>query len=117
MKKVLDSILISLSMYTTVPVKNVVWNNDSTKYLFYVFPFVTGFLIGIFEAILLYVSKYYGINEFLYAGLSLAVIVLVTGGIHLDGFADTIDAAASHGDWEKKRQILADSRALSLIHI
>lgn len=111
MKKVLDSILISLSMYTTVPVKNIVWNNDSTKYLFYVFPFVTGLLIGVFEALLLYVSKYYGVNDFLYAGLSLAVIVLLTGGIHFDGYADTIDAAASHGDWDKKRQILADSRA------
>ena len=28
--------------------------------------------------------------------------VLVTGGIHLDGFCDTADALASHQDTEKK---------------
>ena len=34
--------------------------------------------------------------------------VLVTGGIHLDGFCDTADALASHQDTEKKLQILKD---------
>lgn len=111
MKNILDSILISLSMYSTVPVKNVLWNDNSTKYLFYVFPFVTGLLTGSIESLLLFLSISYNINEFLYAGLSIAVIVLITGGIHFDGYADTVDAIASHGDWEKKRQILADSRS------
>ena len=34
--------------------------------------------------------------------------VLVTGGIHLDGFADTCDALSSYGDAEKKLEILKD---------
>ena len=34
--------------------------------------------------------------------------VLVTGGIHLDGFADTTDALASWGSKEKKLEILKD---------
>lgn len=34
--------------------------------------------------------------------------VIVTGGIHLDGFADTVDALSSYGDREKKLQILKD---------
>ena len=34
--------------------------------------------------------------------------VAVTGGIHLDGFADTVDALSSYGDREKKLQILKD---------
>ena len=41
------------------------------------------------------------------AGLCL-LPVLVTGGIHLDGFADTCDALASCAPLEKKQQILAD---------
>lgn len=36
------------------------------------------------------------------------VPVLVTGGIHLDGFADTCDALSSYGDAEKKLEILKD---------
>ena len=38
-----------------------------------------------------------------------AVPLLVTGGIHMDGFLDTCDARASWGDREKKLEILKDS--------
>ena len=34
--------------------------------------------------------------------------VWVTGGIHLDGYADTCDALSSYGDREKKLEILKD---------
>ena len=34
--------------------------------------------------------------------------VLVTGGIHLDGYSDTCDALASHTSQEKKLEILKD---------
>lgn len=34
--------------------------------------------------------------------------MLLTGGIHLDGYADTCDALASHAPPEKKREILRD---------
>ena len=37
--------------------------------------------------------------------------VLVTGGIHLDGFLDTADALSSWQPWEKKLEILKDSHA------
>ncbi len=36
------------------------------------------------------------------------VPVWVTGGIHLDGYADTCDALSSYGDREKKLEILKD---------
>jgi len=42
------------------------------------------------------------------AGLTLLPVVL-SGAIHMDGFCDTADALASHGDMEKKRAILKDS--------
>ncbi len=35
--------------------------------------------------------------------------VFVSGGIHLDGFMDTMDALGSWGDKEKKLEILKDS--------
>ena len=37
--------------------------------------------------------------------------VLITGGIHLDGFMDTVDALKSHAAPEKKRAILKDPHA------
>ena len=41
------------------------------------------------------------------AGLCL-LPVLITGGIHLDGYADTCDALASHASPEKRQEILKD---------
>lgn len=41
------------------------------------------------------------------AGFAL-IPVWITGGIHLDGYADTCDALSSYGDREKKLEILKD---------
>ncbi len=38
----------------------------------------------------------------------LAIPVLVTGGIHLDGFCDVCDALSSHAEPARKREILKD---------
>ena len=40
-----------------------------------------------------------------------ALIVFFTGGIHFDGYADTIDAIFCHGDKEKRQQVLKDSNS------
>ena len=37
--------------------------------------------------------------------------VFISGGIHMDGFMDTMDALASYGDKEKKLAILKDTHA------
>ncbi|MBI4848325.1 MAG: adenosylcobinamide-GDP ribazoletransferase [Nitrospirae bacterium] len=42
-------------------------------------------------------------------GLVVLVIVITTGGLHLDGLADTFDAIASRGTREKKLAIMKDS--------
>lgn len=42
-------------------------------------------------------------------GLIVLVIVVTTGGLHLDGLADTFDAIASRGNKEKKLAIMKDS--------
>ena len=45
----------------------------------------------------------------LFFAIAMALIpVIVSGGIHLDGFADTVDALSSYGDREKKLEILKD---------
>jgi adenosylcobinamide-GDP ribazoletransferase len=45
------------------------------------------------------------------SALLTALPVAVTGGIHLDGFCDTVDALSSHASREKKLEILKDSNA------
>ena len=42
--------------------------------------------------------------------LTLLVMALVTGGLHLDGTADTVDGLAGGGDRERTLEIMKDSR-------
>ena len=51
------------------------------------------------------------VGTLLRAALRTAVPIAVTGGIHLDGYCDTIDALASHASRERKLAILKDSSA------
>ena len=44
----------------------------------------------------------------LFAAVAVLIPILVTGGIHLDGFCDVTDARASFADKEKKLQIMSD---------
>lgn len=44
------------------------------------------------------------------AGLVLVASVLLTGALHLDGFADTCDGTASHRTAEERLRIMRDSR-------
>ncbi len=42
--------------------------------------------------------------------LTIGVLALLTGGLHLDGFADTIDGLACRGTKEKILEVMRDSR-------
>ncbi len=104
----IKSFFICLSMYTTIPVPQIIWEEKNMKYIFYNLPLI-GIMLGLIEYLLYLLSIYLGFSSVLYAALSVAVIVLLTGGIHLDGYADTIDALFCHGDIEKRRQVLSDA--------
>lgn len=105
---IIKSAFICFSMYTTIPMPQVKWAENSIKYVFYVLP-ICGLALGIFEHLLYMLSLYLNISSILYACLSTALIILFTGGIHLDGYIDTVDAIFCHGDIEKRKQVLSDA--------
>ena len=51
------------------------------------------------------------IGAALFSGVATALPVLITGGIHLDGFCDTLDALGSRQPQERKLEILKDSNS------
>jgi len=72
------------------------------------FPLV-GALIGI--VLIAFHDMFGGTARLLEAALLLVVWVLVTGGLHLDGLADTADAwVGGHGDRERALEIMRDPR-------
>ena len=96
-----------ISLYTRIPVPLIEWNGENTKYVLTVLPF-SGLLIGAAEAVWLALCLAVGLHAPLYAAVACVIPLLVNGGIHLDGLADTVDACSSYASPVRKREILHD---------
>ena len=106
--RLLYSLAIAISMYSRIPVPTVDWNEKNMKYAMCFFP-VVGVITGLLQAGAGYlILEYTSFGKLFFAAVMTLIPVLVTGGIHLDGYADPIDALSSYGDREKKLQILKD---------
>lgn len=109
--KWIRSFIIAFSMYSKIPMPRVQWTKESMQYAFCFFP-----LVGAVEGILIWVVGNFlfllrdaGRLPALFPAVCLTILpLLVTGGIHMDGFLDTTDALHSYGEKEKKLAILKD---------
>lgn len=104
----LNSLAIAISMYSRIPAPAADWSEKNMKYVMCFFP-VVGVITGVLQSGIGYVLlKYTSFGGLFFAAVMTLFPVLVTGGIHLDGYADTVDAISSYGDREKRLQILKD---------
>lgn len=104
---VLRSIALAFAMFSGLPAPRVEWSAKNMRYMMAGFP-----LVGAAVGLLLFgwaaLSRWLELGAVLTAcGLTL-IPVAVTGGIHLDGFCDTVDALASHAEPGRKCEILKD---------
>ena len=107
MRTFFESIAVTLAMYTKLPVPNIIWNDKNMRYSFLIFPFVGLIIAGIIYA-LIYCFYIFGLSPVFFSAIAVAVSVIITGGLHLDGFCDTSDALSSNRDREEKLRILKD---------
>ena len=104
---VLETVAVAFSMFSAVPMPQFAWNRRNMRFALCAFPLVGG-CIALLCRLWLLVCAAFALPQLLRgAGLCL-LPVLVTGGIHLDGYADVCDALASHGSVDKKQAILKD---------
>ena len=106
----LYSIFAAFSMFSVLPAPQVPWEKGKIRYMLTALPFV-GIVIGAMEYLWLRVCSWLAFGVVLSAAGVTLIPVLLTGGIHLDGFMDTVDALKSHAAPEKKRAILKDPHA------
>lgn len=115
---VIETVLVAFAMFSALPLPCPEWNGKNMRYALCAFPLI-GLVCG---------AAWWGWGELclwldapdLLRGAGLCLIpALVTGGIHLDGYADTWDALASCAPPEKKQEILKDPRcgAFAVIHL
>lgn len=106
----LQSMVIAFSMYSKIPMPRVDWNEKNMKYAMCFFPLVGG-IEGILMLLAGRLLMESGFGKIFVAAVMTLLPILITGGIHMDGFMDTMDALSSYGDREKKLAILKDSHA------
>ncbi len=104
----LETLLVALSTYSAVPVPQFPWNEKNMRYAICCFPAVGLVCAG---GLLLWheIAQLTQMNGILFAAVAVCLPILLTGGIHMDGYMDTCDALASHQSRERKLEIMKDS--------
>lgn len=106
--QLIKSFFIAFSMYSKIPVPQFPWEEEDMKYIFCFFPWI-GAVIGGCIYFWNVLCDMYHIGILCRTAVDIAIPLFITGGIHLDGFMDTMDALHSYGSREKKLEILKDS--------
>ncbi len=107
MKTILETIAVAFSMFSALPMPRIEWNEKNMRCCMAAFPMV-GIVTGLLEAVWIIVCDRIGWSSVLLAAGAVAIPILVSGGIHMDGYMDVSDALSSYGDAQKRRDILAD---------
>lgn len=105
---IIKSCIIAVSMYSKIPMPQFEWEEKSMRYALAFFPLV-GVIIGALQLALFYLWQKSGLAVPIYAALATALPIAVTGGIHMDGYCDTIDALSAHQSKERRLAILKDA--------
>lgn len=105
---VIRSFFIALSLYSKIPVPQFVWNEEDMQYSLCFFPWV-GAVIGLCLAGWYVLCERFSIGTLCYAAVGCAIPLVISGGFHVDGFMDTMDAFRSYQSRERKLEILKDS--------
>ncbi len=108
--KYINSCVIAFAMYSKIPMPNVEWKKENMKYVMCFFPWV-GAVAGLCFFFWGMYAPMVPVGRPLYAVIFTAIPILVTGGIHMDGFLDTMDALSSWQTKERRLEILKDSHA------
>ena len=121
---IFSSLIIAIAMYSKIPMPQAEWNEKNMRYAMCFFP-VVGVVIGAAEFAAGYALLHWLHCKPLLFSVAMTLIpVLITGGIHLDGFADTgnyihgymvnagfadtVDAMSSYAERERRLEILKD---------
>ncbi len=107
MRRIGSSFVIAFSMYSRIPMPRVTWTDEAMRYAMCFFP-LTGAVIGAAELFFFLLCSRLGAGSIFRSCVAVAVPLLLTGGIHLDGYLDTSDAVHSYGSREKRLEIMKD---------
>ncbi|MFA5271406.1 MAG: adenosylcobinamide-GDP ribazoletransferase [Candidatus Omnitrophota bacterium] len=104
----MTSLLLALQFLTIVPIKIKAFTEARFARSMMFFP-VIGLLIAFFLAVINSLFLSLGFNGIILNVILVVTLIILTGGMHLDGLSDTFDAIASAKSKEKMLEIMRDS--------
>ena len=110
MRHLKNSFIIAFSMYSRIPMPKVNWTSENMRYVMCFFPFV-GIMTGGAVYLVQYLFTGFAMSRTFVTAILLLIPLAITGGIHMDGYMDTVDALSSHQPMDKKLEILKDPNA------
>ncbi len=105
---IIKSFIIAFSIYSKIPMPQFPWKEEDMKYMLCAFPWI-GAVIGTCLYLWAMLCNHFEIGNITYVLIGTAIPLIITGGFHVDGFMDTMDAFHSYQPKEKKLEILKDS--------
>ena len=106
--KLLKAMVIAFSIYSKIPVPQFEWKEEDMEYMMCFFPWIGG-VIGLFFYGWTVLCEKLAIGNVCYALIAAAIPLMISGGFHVDGYMDTMDAFHSYQSREKKLEFLKDS--------
>ena len=103
----LNSLISAFLMYSRIPMPQIPWEEKNRRYALCWFPLI-GVVIGSLLIGWYAIANQFAVSELLFGVVAVCIPVLVTGGIHIDGFRDVEDARASCSEKERKLAIMSD---------
>lgn len=100
--------ILALQFLTRLPINIPIdFNDENLRRSTFFYPLIGLILGGLASLPYLYLASY---NVNIASFLSLLVMIILTGGLHLDGLSDTADGFFSNKDKENTLEIMKDSR-------
>ena len=104
-----NSFLIAVTFLSILPLSCPDWNKKNLKFFCLMLPIV-GILFAIFwNLIFSALMKFENLSSELRGFVMTILTLILTGGLHMDGFIDSCDGIFSRRDRETKIKILSDS--------
>jgi adenosylcobinamide-GDP ribazoletransferase len=107
MKIFFEPLIVAFSMYARIPMPHVEWNKKNMRYAMLFFPVVGAVIAAVLYAVFILFSRF-SVSAVFFAAVMVLCPILITGGIHLDGFCDSCDALSAWGDRDKRLAIMKD---------
>jgi len=105
--RLVKSVAIAISTFSIIPVPRFNWSDENMRFSLCFLP-----VVGVIQGLLLFswglFCGHMDIGNILFAAGATLIPLLLTGGIHMDGYCDCVDALSSRRDRKKMLEILKD---------